>query len=336
MSVLGEPRRSTVQPRMSVVGVPYRSSADLEAQPNGIRCDSDSETILLGYSPEPPKPRGFGDPAPLGLSAFALTTSVLSLINMQSRSVTDPNIAVGLAFGYGGIASFIAGMWDFALGNTFGALVFTSYGGFWISFATIYIPWFNIANASGYVDNPEEFMAAVGHYLIYWAIFTFILTIATIRSSVTNFSLFLTLGFTFLTLAIGHYRGGDEDWLHAGGVFGLISASLGWYLVCAGIWNKGNSYITLPVGQFPWAEKDPVEPQADPKHRSFQLSEKSDPWPLQSQNEVSEPYRTETKPGHESVVRPKSFALPTEAVARPKSLGLPPFYSYMYMQSRKI
>jgi succinate-acetate transporter protein len=175
MSVLGEPRRSTVQPRMSVVGVPYRSSADLEAQPNGIRGDSDSETILLGYSPEPPKPRGFGDPAPLGLSAFALTTSVLSLINMQSRSVTDPNIAVSLgtshentnvAFGYGGIASFIAGMWDFALGNTFGALVFTSYGGFWISFATIYIPGFNIANASGYVDNPEEFMAAVGHYLI--------------------------------------------------------------------------------------------------------------------------------------------------------------------------
>src|ERR1700738_4802302 len=97
ISILGEPRRSSVQPRMSVVGVPYRSSADLEAQPNGIRChDSDSDTILLGYNPTPPKPREFGDPAPLGLSAFALTTSVLSLINMQARSVTDPNIAIGL------------------------------------------------------------------------------------------------------------------------------------------------------------------------------------------------------------------------------------------------
>jgi succinate-acetate transporter protein len=74
--------------------------------------------------------------------------------------------ANAIAFGYGGIASLIAGMWDFALGNTFGALVFTSYGGFWISFATIYIPAFNISNAPGYVNNPDEFLNAVGHYLI--------------------------------------------------------------------------------------------------------------------------------------------------------------------------
>jgi succinate-acetate transporter protein len=60
----------------------------------------------------------------------------------------------------------MAGMWELARGNTFSALTFTSYSGFWMSFAMIYIPWFNIATATGYVNSPEEFNNAVGHYLV--------------------------------------------------------------------------------------------------------------------------------------------------------------------------
>lgn len=47
--------------------------------------------------------RKFANPALLGLSAFALTTFVLSIINMGTRGVTEPNIVVALAFGYGGL-----------------------------------------------------------------------------------------------------------------------------------------------------------------------------------------------------------------------------------------
>lgn len=55
--------------------------------------------------------RKFANPAPLGLSAFALTTFVLSLINIQVRDTVEPNIAVSLAFGYGGLVQLLAGMW---------------------------------------------------------------------------------------------------------------------------------------------------------------------------------------------------------------------------------
>lgn len=55
--------------------------------------------------------RKFANPAPLGLSAFALTTFVLSAINMQARDITHPNIVVALAFGYGGLVQLLAGMW---------------------------------------------------------------------------------------------------------------------------------------------------------------------------------------------------------------------------------
>jgi succinate-acetate transporter protein len=55
--------------------------------------------------------RKFANPAPLGLSAFALTTFVLSLINVQTRSIGSPSLVVALAFGYGGLVQLLAGMW---------------------------------------------------------------------------------------------------------------------------------------------------------------------------------------------------------------------------------
>lgn len=46
--------------------------------------------------------------------------------------VNVPNVVVGLALGYGGLVQLLAGMWEFASGNTFAATAFSSYGGFWI------------------------------------------------------------------------------------------------------------------------------------------------------------------------------------------------------------
>jgi uncharacterized protein len=55
--------------------------------------------------------RKFANPAPLGLSAFALTTFVLSLINLGTRGLSNPSIIISLAFGYGGLVQLLAGMW---------------------------------------------------------------------------------------------------------------------------------------------------------------------------------------------------------------------------------
>lgn len=57
------------------------------------------------------KDRRIANPAPLGLSAFALTTFVLGLINMGTRGLSSPSLVVGIAFGYGGLVQLLAGMW---------------------------------------------------------------------------------------------------------------------------------------------------------------------------------------------------------------------------------
>ncbi|KAJ2844254.1 hypothetical protein GGI22_006938, partial [Coemansia erecta] len=103
--------------------------------------------------------RPFSNPAPLGNSGFAVATFV-SALHTGAIGITSgapPNIVVGLALFYGGIAQVLAGAWSFASNSAFGAIVFTSYGCYWMSYAAILIPGFGISDAldtvSGSVRN---------------------------------------------------------------------------------------------------------------------------------------------------------------------------------------
>lgn len=51
------------------------------------------------------------NPVPMGLSGFALTTFLLSIINLNVRGVSLPYIVVGPSLAYGGLIQLLAGMW---------------------------------------------------------------------------------------------------------------------------------------------------------------------------------------------------------------------------------
>ncbi|KAL2018747.1 hypothetical protein VTK56DRAFT_453 [Thermocarpiscus australiensis] len=212
--------------------------------------------------------RKFANPAPLGLCAFALTTFVLSAVNLNARNVSAPNIAVPLAFGYGGLVQLLAGMWEMAVGNTFGATALSSYGGFWIAYGILLTPHWNITGPGGPYDNSttkpiDSHMvdSALGLFLTGWFIFTTILLLCTLRSTVMFFLLFFTLDMAFLMLACGEYAtdNGAADSAHrlqqAGGGFGMLAAFLAWYNAFAGIADSSNSFFLIPVFHFPWSEK---------------------------------------------------------------------------------
>ncbi|KAI1500148.1 GPR1/FUN34/yaaH family-domain-containing protein [Biscogniauxia marginata] len=206
---------------------------------------------------KPTEHRKFANPAPLGLSAFALTTFVLSLINVGARGISAANIALALAYGYGGLVQLLAGMWEMAVGNTFGATALSSYGGFWISYAILLTPGFQAL--SNYSETDEA--SVLGFFLTGWFIFTFILLICTLRSTVMFFLLFFTLDLAFLMLACSEYAkangaaGSAVRLQQAGGVFGLLAAFLAWYNAFAGIADSSNSFFLIPVFHFPWSEK---------------------------------------------------------------------------------
>lgn len=208
---------------------------------------------------KPTTGRKFANPAPLGLSAFALTTFVLGLINVQARGVTVPNIVVALAYGYGGLVQLLAGMWEMAVGNTFGATALSSYGGFWISFAIVLTPG-GFAIEDAYTSAGQSFDYAFGFFLFGWFIFTFILVLCTLRSTVAFFLLFFFLDMAFLLLAIGYINGPNSSTVQvkvikAGGYFALFAAFMAWYNALAGIADSSNSFFVIPVAHFPWSEK---------------------------------------------------------------------------------
>ncbi len=178
------------------------------------------------------------DPGPLGLAAFAMTTFVLSMFNANLVDGKGVPVVLGLALAYGGVAQLLAGMWEFRTGNTFGAVAFTSFGAFWISFWAL-----NVFYAKEITGNVGH---AVGLYLWAWAIFTAYMTVAALRVNLAVLTVFVLLTITFVLLAIGAV-GAHETVTHWGGYLGLATAAAAWYASFAAVVNSTFGRVLLPV-----------------------------------------------------------------------------------------
>jgi len=196
-----------------------------------------------GYA-EPSPPSGLGNPGPLGLGGFALTTFTLSVFN--TKAFVDPSLegeVLPLALFYGGLAQFIAGLFEYkAQANTFGATAFCSYGAFWMSFAA-YVQFI----APGL--TPAVAYEATGLFLFAWLIFTTYMFFASMRVSKVVNILFFFLTITFLLLTIGAWKA-NLACTKAGGWFGILTAFIAWYGSAAVTINSTWGRTILPVGVF--------------------------------------------------------------------------------------
>lgn len=196
-----------------------------------------------------PSSHKFANPTPVGLGGFAMTTFCLSIANFQGFGIKLPNAIVPLAIFYGGLTQLLAGMWEIAVENTFGAVALAGYGSFWLSWACINIPWFGVAQAYAAVeDGPRMMQKFVGFYLLAWCIFTIGLCICTVKSTLAFFSMFFLLWITFLLLAIGELCpsvGATKAGGIVGIIVGIIVGVIAWYNTFAGVATKENSYITV-------------------------------------------------------------------------------------------
>ena len=197
-----------------------------------------SNDVSAGATAAPPAHK-VADPGPLGLAAFAMTTFALSLWNANVWSPAV-NAALALALVYGGAAQVFAGMWEFARRNTFGALAFTSYGAFWISFYVLVK--FIMPGV-----KPADAGTVVGVFLLGWTIFTAYMFISTFRLSVILVVVFGLLVVTFVLLTVGNFQS-MSGWVKAGGWFGIATAAAAWYASFAGVTNETFGKTVLPTG----------------------------------------------------------------------------------------
>jgi len=182
------------------------------------------------------------NPAPLGAAGFAATTFALSVINANLVSVKTIGIVLPLALAYGGLAQLLAGMWEFRTGNTYGAVLFSSFGAFWIS---VYVLLKIIPPA---LVNE----AGLSLYFYTWAIFTFIMFLGSLRTNGVLSLAILVLLIVLLLLGIGHANLVGSTAITNGtiklaGWLGILLALLAWYLVAAAVMEATFGRVVLPT-----------------------------------------------------------------------------------------
>jgi uncharacterized protein len=206
--------------------------------------------------PEVPVTAGWtaANPSALGAGAFALTTFVLSVFNtglvgnpLQQGSV------LGLMLFYGGIVQLLAGMWEFRTGNTFGALLFSSFGGFWLAV------WYLLTQTSLLTLTPS----GVSLFLYAWAIFAALMFVASLRTTGAVAVTLLLLTITLFILGIGWanlphpslslvgraalHLGGTNGTIKLGGWFGIVTAAAAWYVAFAAVMASTFGRDVLPT-----------------------------------------------------------------------------------------
>jgi len=188
-------------------------------------------------------PSGIANPAPLGLAAFALTTFLLSAANahwMKGNATGDAWLPYALA--YGGIAQFLAGMWEFRNKNVFGATAFSTYGAFWIGL------FFYVRLVAPTAPLKTAFVSHdVAWILLAFAIFNTYMLLLSAQVNLAVFAVFLTLEITEIVLFLGNFSN-SLGTVQFGGYVGIVTALVAWYASFAILSNDMAGRIKLPTG----------------------------------------------------------------------------------------
>ncbi|MEP7015513.1 MAG: acetate uptake transporter [Verrucomicrobiota bacterium] len=180
-----------------------------------------------------------GNPAPLGLLGFGMTTVLLNLHNAGFYELNSMILAMGIC--YGGVAQIIAGIMEWKKGNTFATTAFTSYGLFWLSLvALIVLPKLGWGTASN-----ETSMAA---YLAMWGLFTAVMFIGTLRLNRALQIVFATLTILFFLLSFGDFTGASAGFKQFTGYEGLFCGFSAIYTGLALVLNELFGRTVLPLG----------------------------------------------------------------------------------------
>src|SRR5256885_10919214 len=137
-----------------------------------------------------------GNPAPLGLLGFGMTTVLLNFHNAGFFELNTMILAMGIC--YGGIAQVIAGMMEWRKGNTFATTAVISYGLFWLSLVALIV-----MTKFGWATKSDD--KALAAFLFMWGLFTLRKFIGTLSLNRALQFVFFSLTVLFFLLAYGDF-----------------------------------------------------------------------------------------------------------------------------------
>jgi len=180
-----------------------------------------------------------GNPAPLGLLGFGMTTVLLNFHNAGFYELNAMILAMGIC--YGGIAQVIAGIMEWRKGNTFATTAFISYGLFWLSLVTLIV----MTKLGWAAASNEKAMAA---YLFMWGLFTLVMFIGTLRLHIAGQIVFGSLTLLFFLLAYGDFTNASVGFRQFTGWEGIFCGFSAIYTGLAQVLNELYGKVILPLG----------------------------------------------------------------------------------------
>ena len=180
-----------------------------------------------------------GNPAPLGLLGFGMTTVLLNLHNAGFYELNAMILAMGIC--YGGIAQIIAGMMEWRKGNTFATTAFVSYGLFWLSLVTMIV-----LTKLGWGAASNDI--AITAYLAMWGLFTLVMFIGALRLNRALQIVFATLAILFFLLAFGDFTNASPGFKHFTGYEGIFCGFSAIYTGLTQVLNELYGKVVLPLG----------------------------------------------------------------------------------------
>ena len=180
-----------------------------------------------------------GNPAPLGLLGFGMTTVLLNLHNAGFYELNSMILAMGIC--YGGLAQIIAGIMEWKKGNTFAITAFTSYGLFWLSLVVLVV----LPKTGWGTATNDTAMAA---YLAMWGLFTAVMFVGTLQLNRALQIVFASLTILFFLLAIGDFTAASAGFKHVTGYEGILCGLSAIYAGLAQVLNELFGKVVLPLG----------------------------------------------------------------------------------------
>ena len=180
-----------------------------------------------------------GNPAPLGLLGFGMTTVLLNLHNAGFYELNSMILAMGIC--YGGLAQVVAGIMEWRKGNTFATTAFISYGLFWLSLVALIV----LTKLGWAVKSDDTAMAA---YLAMWGLFTGVMFVGTLRLNRALQIVFASLTILFFLLAYGDFTNASAGFKHFTGYEGIFCGFSAIYAASAQVLNELFGKTMLPLG----------------------------------------------------------------------------------------
>lgn len=187
------------------------------------------------------------DPIPLGLAGFASARFTVSTVyaGWFRFSPGDLALAIPVALIFGGLSSFLAGMWAFRRGNVLAATVFATFGAFNASWAIL--QWMVLVGLLPRVANGGDAGSVSGVLVLTFSLISLYLGLAALAQNPGLAAVLFTMALTHAFLGAWALAP-QATWVRiAGGYCGIITSLLAFFMSAALVINSAAGHEAIPL-----------------------------------------------------------------------------------------